>query len=56
LLISFAESFNSGFKDEFLNTKLVATMPEAQGLAHRWRGQGHTLRPHVALAFHYSCG
>jgi hypothetical protein len=54
--ISFAESFNSGFKDEFLNTELFTTVAEAQGLAHRWRGQEHTIRPHAALAFHYSCG
>jgi len=33
----FAESFNSRFRDEFLNTELFATVAEAQGLADRWR-------------------
>ena len=32
----FAESFNSRFRDEFLNTELFATVAEAQGLANRW--------------------
>jgi len=33
----FAESFNSRFRDEFLNTELFATAAEAQVLANRWR-------------------
>jgi putative transposase len=33
----FAESFNSRFRDEFLNTELFATVAEAQVLADRWR-------------------
>ena len=33
----FAESFNSRFRDEFVNTELFATVAEAQGLANRWR-------------------
>jgi transposase InsO family protein len=33
----FAESFNSRFRDEFLNAELFATVAEAQGLADRWR-------------------
>ncbi len=33
----FAESFNSRFRDEFLNTELCATVTEAQGMANRWR-------------------
>jgi putative transposase len=46
----FAESFNSRFRDEFLNTELFATVAEAQGLADRWPTQGlSTLRPHSAL-------
>jgi len=32
----FAESFNGRFRDEFLNTELFATAPEAQLLADRW--------------------
>lgn len=31
----FAESFNSRFRDEILNTGLFATVVEAQGLADR---------------------
>lgn len=45
----FAESFNSRFRDEFLNTELFATVAEAQGLADRWRWEYNTLRPHSAL-------
>jgi len=32
----FVESFNSRFRDEFLNTELFATVTEVQGLANRW--------------------
>ncbi len=45
----FAESFNSRFRDEFLNTKLFTTVAEAQALADRWRWEYNTLRPHSAL-------
>jgi len=41
-----AESFNSRFRDEFLNTELIATVSEAQGLDYRWRWEYNTLRPH----------
>ena len=34
---SFAESFNSRFRDEFLNTELFTTLAEAHALADRWR-------------------
>ena len=33
----FAESLNGRFRDEFLNTELFTTAPEAQLLADRWR-------------------
>jgi len=33
----FAESFNSRFRDEFLNTELFTTVAEPQGLTNRWR-------------------
>jgi putative transposase len=33
----FAESLNSRFRDEFLNTQLFATVAEAQALADRCR-------------------
>jgi hypothetical protein len=38
----FAESFNGRFRDEFLNTELFATVPEAQALADRWRWEYNT--------------
>ncbi len=45
----FAESFIGQFRDEFLNTELFTTAPEAQILADRWRWEYKTLRPHSAL-------
>ncbi|MCP9850939.1 integrase core domain-containing protein, partial [Cyanobium sp. Morenito 9A2] len=50
----YAESFNGRFRDEFLNTELFSTAPEAQLLADRWRWEYNTtrsgpLRPHSAL-------
>lgn len=45
----FAESFNSRFRHEFLNTELFATVAEAQGLANRWCWEYNTLGPHSAL-------
>ena len=44
----FAESFNGRFRDEFLNTELFTTAPEAQILSDRWRWEYNSLRPHVA--------
>ena len=41
----YAESFNSRFRDEFLNTELFATVAEAQGLANRWRWEYTTSGP-----------
>jgi hypothetical protein len=38
----FAESFNGRFRDEFLNTELFTTAPEAQLLADRWRWEYNT--------------
>jgi len=45
----FAESLNGRFRDEFLNTALFTTAPEAQILADRWGWESNTLRPHSAL-------
>jgi putative transposase len=47
----FAESFNSRFRDEFLNAELFlfAAVAEAQGLANRRRWEYNNLRPHSAL-------
>ena len=44
-----AESFNGRFRDDFLNTKLLTTDPEAQLLGDRWRWEYNTFRPHSAL-------
>ncbi|MCP9790684.1 integrase core domain-containing protein, partial [Vulcanococcus limneticus] len=41
--------FNGRFRDEFLNTELFTTAPEAQILADRWRWEYNSLRPHSAL-------
>jgi transposase InsO family protein len=40
---------NGRFRDEFLNTELFTTAPEAQILADRWRWEYNTFRPHSAL-------
>jgi hypothetical protein len=48
----FAESFDGRFRDEFHNTKLFTTAPEAQILADRWRWKYNTLCPHSALQGH----
>lgn len=45
----FAESFNGWFRNEFLNTELFTTAPEAQLPADRWRSEYNTFRPHSAL-------
>jgi putative transposase len=45
----FAESFHGRFRDEFLNTELFTTAPEAQLLADRCRWECNTLRPHSTL-------
>ena len=52
----FAESFNGRFRDEFLNTELLATAPEARILADRWRWEYNTLRSHSALQGAYAPG
>ena len=44
-----AESFNVRFRDEFLNTELFATAPEARILADHWRWEYNSLRPPSAL-------
>ena len=38
--------------DEFLNTELFPTAPEAQLLADCWRWEYNTFRPHLALKGH----
>jgi len=45
----FAVSFNSRFRDEFLNAELFTTVAWGQDLANRWRWEYSLLRPHSAL-------
>ncbi len=45
----FAESFNSLFRDEFLNTVLFNIVAEAQALADRWRLECNTFRQYSGL-------
>lgn len=45
----FVESFNSRFRDEFLNTELFNSLQEARILAESWRKEYNTYRPHSAL-------
>ena len=43
------ESFNSRFREESLNIKLFASVPEARLLAEQYRMEYNTYRPHSAL-------
>ena len=45
----FVESFNSRFRDEFLNSELFASVQEARLLAEQYRMEYNTYRPHSAL-------
>ena len=45
----FAESFNSRFRDEFLNIELFTSVQEAKLLAEQHRIEYNTYRPHSAL-------
>ncbi len=45
----FVESFNSYSRDEFPNSELFASVPEARLLAEQYRMQYNTCRPHSAL-------
>ena len=43
------ESFNSRFRDEFLNIELFMSVQEAKLLAEQHRIEYNTYRPHSAL-------
>ena len=45
------ESFNSKFRDEFLNCELLDTLLEARVLTARWRRYYNTERPHSSLGY-----
>ena len=47
----YCESFNSRFRDEFLNQELFADLKEAEVLSAWWRNQYNHHRPHSALKY-----
>jgi len=47
----YVESFNSRFRDEFLNVELFHTIKEARMLAQKWRMAYNQTRPHSALNY-----
>jgi len=47
----YCESFNSKFRDEFLNCELLDTLLEARVLTARWRRDYNTWRPHSSLGY-----
>ena len=47
----YVESFNSRFRDEFLNMEIFNSIKEARMLAERWRDAYNEERPHSALSY-----
>ena len=47
----YVESFNSRFRDEFLNMEIFNNIKEAQLLASKWRDAYNRERPHSALNY-----
>ncbi len=47
----YVESFNSRFRDEFLNMEIFNNIKEAQTLAAKWRKVYNEERPHSALNY-----
>jgi hypothetical protein len=47
----YCESFNSRFRDEFLNQELFTDLKEAEVLSAWWRNQYNNRRPHSALKY-----
>ncbi len=47
----YVESFNSRFRDEFLNMEIFNNIKEAQTLAAKWRKAYNEERPHSALNY-----
>jgi putative transposase len=45
----FIESFNGRLRDECLNERLFASLPEARRIIEEWRTDYNTLRPHTSL-------
>jgi len=47
----YAESFNSRFRDEFLNAELFVDLREAKALSIMWRNAYNHRRPHSSLGY-----
>ena len=47
----FIESFNSRFRDEFLNGEEFETVEDAQAKGQSWRREYNTIRPHGSLSY-----
>ena len=47
----YCESFNTRFRDEFLNGEISYSLREAQILIEKWRKHYNTKRPHSALGY-----
>lgn len=47
----YAESFQSHFRDEFLNEESFANLAEAQALGEAWRVEYNEGRPHSSLGY-----
>lgn len=47
----YVESFNSRFRDEFLNMEIFNNIKEAQILTEKWREDYNEKRPHSALGY-----
>lgn len=47
----FIESFNSRFRDEFLNGEEFETVADAQAKGQCWRREYNTIRPHGSLSY-----
>ncbi len=45
----YAESFNSRFRDEFLETNYFHTLNEARRMTQAWKDKYNTKRPHTSL-------
>ena len=47
----YVESFNSRFRDEFLNMEIFNSLKEVRQLASRWRDEYNCKRPHSSLNY-----
>lgn len=47
----FIESFNSRFRDEFLNGEEFESVPDARAKGANWRREYNTIRPHSSLDY-----